>query len=71
MLIQSKRFSLNDSIYCQVIALSLTLKKFRGCPGISFNLLLITFLRKITKNYIIGQLKIQSFFGHQFGNFQM
>ena len=43
MLIQSKRFSLNDSIYCQVIALSLTLKKFRRCPGISFNLLLITF----------------------------
>jgi len=43
MLIQSKRFSLNDSIYCQVIALSLTLKKFRKCPGISFNLLLITF----------------------------
>ncbi len=42
-LIQSKPFSLNDSIYCQVIALSLTLKKFRGCPGISFNLLLITF----------------------------
>ena len=42
-LIRSKPFSLNDSIYCQVIALSLTLKKFRGCPGISFNLLLITF----------------------------
>ena len=45
MLIQSKRFSLNDSIYCQVIAHSLTLKKFGRCPGISFNLLLITFDR--------------------------
>ena len=42
-LIKSKRFSLNDSIYCRVIALSLTLKKFHVPAGLSRSLLVITF----------------------------
>ena len=42
-LIKSKRFSLNDSVYCRVIALSLTLKKFHVPAGLSRSLLVITF----------------------------